>query len=384
MVVLLLLLCTACGKSEADRTSSGVVYYYPQSAEEDTEDETQQETAGDLFLLLSIDNTTESMRLYRYANGMEYQYYYSLNTQFLDKYGNDSSAAGFVPGKAVYLGGVDQDGKLRQIRIADDVWEYDDIRRFSTEEERGIFYIADTKYNYDEETFVFSGDERITMAELAGSDRLTVIGKDKKILSVTVTTGHGVLKLTNTELFEGSYLQLDTSVFTKITADMELELAEGEYTLSVANDGWGGSCEIAIVRGETTTVDLDELKGEGPKYGTILFTVDVEGAALAIDGETVDYSEPLTLRYGWHSMVVTASGYEEWSKYLYVNSEEATIIIELDAESEEDEEDEEEEAADTDTASTGDTDASTSSGTTVSDELLEDYLSTLTEMLGSL
>ncbi len=376
MIVLLeLLLCAACGKTEEERTSTGVVYYYPQGTEAEADEDETEETR-DLFLLLSIDNTTESMRLYRYANGMEYQYYYSLNTQFLDKYGNRSSAVSFVPGRAVYLGSTDQEGKLRQIQIAEDVWEYDNIRRFSVEEERGIFYIADTKYNYDEETFIFSNNERIMMEDLTDSDRITVIGQGKKILSVMVTTGHGELQLVNTELFEGSYLQLDTSVFTQITSDMQLELPEGEYTLSVANNGWGGSCEITIARGETTTVDLDGIKGEGSQYGTVLFSIDIEGAKLSIDGETVDYSEPLTLTYGWHSMVVTASGYEDWSKYLYVNSKEATIIIELEEESAVVIEEEGE--------TTDDSHVSSDTDNAVSDELLEDYLSTLTEMLGSL
>ena len=80
-----------------------------------------------------------------------------------------------------------------------------------------------------------------------------------------MTTGHGTLSLTNTTLFEGSYLQLNKDIFVLISDSMEMEIPEGSYTLKVANDGWGGTTEIEVVRGETTEVDLDTLKGEGKK-----------------------------------------------------------------------------------------------------------------------
>jgi hypothetical protein len=373
-----LLLCTACTVDTGKDDNTGELYYYPASTEPRTEMADKEENR-DLFLILSMDTAQETIRMYRYADGRQYQYTYGLDTRFLDKYGNRSSATQFTPGKAVYPGSVDTQGKLTTLQIADDVWEYDNVRRFSIEEDRGVFYIADTRYSYDSETFVFSDEEQGSLRDLTANDRLTVIGQEKRILAVIVTTGHGTLQLTGTELFEGSYLQLDTSVFAEITPEMQMELQEGTYTLTVANDGWGGSCTIEITRGETTTVDLDSIKGDGPKYGTILFAIDVEGAKLSIDGETIDYSSTVELRYGWHTMEVTASGYEDWSKYLYVNSEEATIVIELaDGEAstvetaEEDEESETEQEEETSESSSEDADA---------DELLGDYMSTLTEML---
>jgi hypothetical protein len=333
-----------------------------------------------------MDSTRQIIQVYRYADGLRYQYAYGLDTQFLDKYGNRVSEAQFTSGKAVYPGGVDAQGKLVTMQIADDVWEYDNVRRFSVDEDRSVFTIADTKYSYDENLLVLSDEEAVRLKDLSTSDRLTVVGRDKQILAVIVTTGHGTLQLENTALFEGSYLQLDTSVFAQITSNMKMELAEGTYTLSVANDGWGGSCTIEIRRDETTTVDLDTIKGSGPKYGTILFVIDVEGATLSIDGEECDFSSPMELRYGWHTMEVTASGYDDWSKYLYVNSEEATIVIQLSDETDEttatvetsDSEAESESDADT---SQEETTSEAASENDITDDLLEDYVSSLTEML---
>ena len=72
----------------------------------------------------------------------------------------------------------------------------------------------------------------------------------------------------------------EAKVFAQITGEMTIEIPEGTYTAAVANNGYGGSTEITITRGQETVLDLETLKGEGPKYGSILFAVNVEGAWL--------------------------------------------------------------------------------------------------------
>ena len=76
-------------------------------------------------------------------------------------------------------------------------------------------------------------------------------------------------------------------------------------------------------------VDLNQLKGKGPKKGKIQFVVDVADAVLMIDGEQVDYSKPVKLTYGNHDLEVYAAGYDVWRRSLYVNSKESTIAIAL-------------------------------------------------------
>ena len=108
---------------------------------------------------------------------------------------------------------------------------------------------------------------------------------------------------------------------------MSLDVPEGSYTLAVANNGWGGSTDIEIKRGETTKVNLNDLKGEGPKKSSILFEVDVQGAKIYVDGSEIDYTSPVEITYGKHTLKVTADGYDTWTRTLYVNSKEATIQI---------------------------------------------------------
>lgn len=70
------------------------------------------------------------------------------------------------------------------------------------------------------------------------------------------------MELRNTSVFEGSFIQVGSKIFAQITHNMKLEIPEGTYTVTVANEGYGGSTEVEIARGEVCTLDLDELKGE--------------------------------------------------------------------------------------------------------------------------
>ena len=137
------------------------------------------------------------------------------------------------------------------------------------------------------------------------------------------------MKLKNTELFDGSFLQLGNSIFAEITSNMEMEVPEGEYTLAVANNGWGGTQDIEIERGEETVVDLSTLRGDGPKTAQILFKTDIDDAQIYIDGKQIDSSQVTDVQYGKHTLKVTADGYDDWTRTLYVNSPQSTIELNI-------------------------------------------------------
>lgn len=334
---------TACAGSKGNSVVTGQ-YYYPAQEEKESvaETETEEGTEGspaqedtlgtDAFLITENDMQEECIILEQIASGKQYMYYYSVTTQFLDKYGNRAAVSEFEPGRVITVGKKDIEGRLMQAQLSDAVWEYPDVTRYSVDEERGIFTIADTNYSYDDEVFVHSDGSRLRLSDLTQLDTLRIVGIGKKILSISVTTGHGELQLANTEVFEGSFIQIGSKIFSEITSGMKLELPEGTYMVAVANNGYGGSAEIEIKRGRETVLDLDTLKGEGPKMGNILFAVDVAGAVLQIDGEVVDYSQAVPLQYGVHTLTVTADSYDTYSKKLFVNSEKATIVIGLSGE----------------------------------------------------
>ena len=158
-----------------------------------------------------------------------------------------------------------------------------------------------------------------------------------------------------------------------------------------------GSTEVEIARGENCTLDLDELKGEGPKTGSIIFYIDVEGATLSIDGDTVDYSAPVVLTYGVHTLHAEAEGYDDFDKKLFVNSAAANIDISLTGDGTTSDNDmtegtesvEETETAETETKDSEEETKSTEKDSETSDkstdkDVTSDYLSTLSDLITSL
>lgn len=338
LLAAMVMLFSACGKKNSVVTGR---YYYPDQDQDgktqETSDDTNEsadttendegEIGTDQFLIKTNDMQAECLTLEQIASGKEYVYYYTLATRFLDKYGNHTAVSYFEPGRVVTVGEKDDQGKIIQVQISDAVWEYPDVSRYSVDMERGIFKIGEERYSYDADLYISEDDQRKQLSDLTDLDTLRVTGIGKKLISIVVTTGHGELALTNTDLFEGSFIQIGSKIFAEVTKDMTMELPAGTYTVTVANNGYGGSTELAIESGRTETLDLNTLKGEGPKFGNILFAVDVEDAIVQIDGKVIDTSEAVPVQYGVHSLAVTAPGYDTFNKKLFVNSEEATIVI---------------------------------------------------------
>ena len=336
---MLVLSLAACGKQDTD---DGVKKFY--NSMNDTTEAVGESTqsglkaaaeengksvkkSSDILIVSDINSANETIRVYNYSTGVQYQYYYGLTTGFFDKYGNHMSVSDIHQGDVVDISGADSDGKAKRIQKSDKVWTNDTVTNFSVDKDKSVLEIGNSSYRLGERTMIFSGSDVVDTDSLTAQDKLAVVGIDKDIVSISVTTGHGTLQLSNTSLFEGSFLQLGDRIFAEITKDMSLDVPEGSYTLAVANNGWGGSTDIEIKRGETTKVNLNDLKGEGPKKSSILFEVDVQGAKIYVDGSEIDYTSPVEITYGKHTLKVTADGYDTWTRTLYVNSKEATVQI---------------------------------------------------------
>ena len=375
----------------------------PETAEASDDEMGDMEAArtnDEIYVVISIDTEKRLIGLALPDSPRTVQYGYTQATQILDDHGQFMSTAKLVPGRVVTIGELDDEAKLTTIQLARSAWYQENISRFSVDPSIGMLVIGDTKYRYDEHLRVFSGDQEISLEQVSENDVISVQGLDKQILSVQVTTGHGTIALTNTELFEGGWISLGTKIYAKVTPDMTLEVPEGTYELSVANDGYGDSKTIEVERAQVTTVDLNEYKGEGPKTCLVTFEIHVQDALLYIDGEPVEYDQPVELRYGVYSLTVIADGFETWERQLVIHSKEATIQIGEPELAQEDEQEDAQESADgssvisgsavsestddSETVSSEEKGTSTADATGSSTGDYSDYLDTIADLIKSL
>lgn len=355
LLVMLALFATfliGCGQESSNLPFT----YRAPSTPSGSEESAEEEASADVYLIVQLDMVEETLTLLAPETGRELRYAYTLGTKFLDKYGDSYSSVHFTPGQAVTIGELTASSTLSSVQMADSVWNQTDITRYSIDADKGIFTIGQTKYRITDATRIFSQDAMVELASIGEDDTLQVIGRDKEILSVIVTTGHGYIQLQNSSTFVDSMMCIGNRIFTRVTGDMLIEVPEGTYDITVANDGYGGTGSYTVTRGETTNVDLDALKGEGPKKCQLTFTSEVAGVAVYVDGTQITVGETMEVTYGSHSLKVVADGYDTWNKTLVVNSASATIALDLTEESD---------STDTSTT-TSDTSSSSSSGSSSS------------------
>jgi len=260
----------------------------------------------------------------------EFRYPYDISTEFLDKYGDTDTMDDFKPGMAITFDASGRYGMLTRVQKSNAVWEWDDLRNFSFDESIDLMKIGDENYKYTDTTLFLDGKNPIEVDDLvSGVDQLRVVGVDKEILSVAVTKSHGYLQLADTKRFDNSLIQIGSYDASQVSDGKTFTLPAGTYAITVANNGWGGTKKIKIKKNVTTVLNLESMKGKGPKSCKLKFEIDVDGAKIYLDGKRIKKDRTLTVLYGAHSLKVTAEGYDDWERTLYVNSKKATISLDI-------------------------------------------------------
>ena len=387
-------LLTGCSSDDAATQNSGQVSIgrkpgIPKTEEPAVTEEAQTVDVSELYIVQLLNTKKEKIFLKNLYTGREYVYRYSLTTDFLNKYGDDTNVTEFGPGKVVTITESGGDRTLDTVKASDEVWTYDDVENYSLDEERGVLKIGSDNYRLTDETMLFSKNAEIAYSDIGDEDVLSVIGLDKDIVTITVTTGHGYLTVINTEKFEGSLLCVGTYVYAKVTPDMTLTVTEGKYKVTAANNGYGGTKKVKIKRDETTVLDLKELEGEGPKYCKLVVKSSVGGATILLDGDEIKEGKKVKVPYGRHTLSISVEGYDTWTRTLFVNSETAEITVDPTTsagggEEEADDTSEEDEDSGDDNDSTGGHTDTDGDGDYDEDDAEVDYLSTINEMISNL
>ena len=334
-------------------------------------------TDNNICIIQELNMIEENITVYNVVTNRVMRYKYSLATRFLDKYGQESSSLNFTPGTAVELGDKLPTNALSVVKMSDKTWKQEGVTNYSINPENHKMNIGSAEYQFNDNICVYSGAQSISILSVGKSDTLSVVGKDNNILSIAVTTGHGYIQFINSENFIGSMVQIGSNIFAKITPDLLVEVPEGSYNVTVANNGFGGTVQCNVTKGEISVIDLGEIQRGGPKTSQITFVSATPGVAVFLDGNQVNPNEPQIVPYGMHHVKVTADGYNDWSRTLYVNSPSAKIAIDMS--------DESSAPANTTTVNSSrkkNTTNTTNSSSAVSNDV--DYLSTLSNMISTI
>ena len=321
---LILVILSACGQEKNQ------AYNMAPSEETDSISEGSLE-AQDTAIYLGTDAAASKVSLKSTDSGMEYELVYDDLTAFSDRYGQIYVLEQYVPGEIVNVTLSVHSRKLLSMCVDGDSFERSGIDNFDLNMNRGVFSADDVKYRLTEKTAVIKDGRQASVDDINAGDILTIRGVDKDLYSIEIMSGAGHVRISGTGYFTGGWLQIGRSIIKPITDEMLLDVPEGDYDMTVIYHGHGGTKHITVRRGEETQVDVSDLKGELIKSGRITFTVTPPDAVpeVRINGEKIDYLQPVELEYGIYSLEVLAPGYQTVSEKINVGQEMANIEIEL-------------------------------------------------------
>lgn len=323
--ILFLLCClflTACGLKKEE----------PEQEKKDTgfvKADTGVYDSADTAAIADIDLEEKTIILKNMDVMRQYTLNYDGTSFFYDKYGKVISVTQLQKGEIVDVTFFKERKRLNSLQISGDAWCHKDISDYKLDEEKWQAEIGASTYAYSEDVVVISDGEPGDIIDINPVDTLTFRGIGTKVYSIVVEKGHGYVRLKNEEYFYGGWIEIGNKIIQKVTESMLLTVPEGNHQVVISNKGTSGVKDIEVRKDMELELDVGDLKGMEPKYGSVVFTITPKEALLYLDGEKTDYSSPVRLEYGIHQIIVMAEGYETISQYLKVGQESAGIEVEM-------------------------------------------------------
>jgi hypothetical protein len=271
-------------------------------------------------------------------------------THLYDKYGESVSLEQIQEGDIVDITFLKDKKHLTSMQLSQQAWKNEGVSRYEMDYVRGEVTIGDDVYKLTDSTQYLSSGRSIEKMDLNSSDILNFQGIGNQVLSVSVEKGHGYLRLLNDENFVGGWIEIGQSIMQRITEDMLLVVPEGSYQVNISYRGGGGTKSVVIRRNEETALDIGDLEVAEVQNGVVLFSLSPSDATLYVDGTETDASEPVTLEYGIHQLIVKADGYKSVTQYIRVGQASVGVNVVLESVTADESEESSEEVTDVSTS----------------------------------
>lgn len=313
------LMISGCGKSERRPMVSGnpnaSVTYEP-----------GRDFAG---VFKKADYANKKVTFYNTSDEKEEEYEYSGGTEVLTKNGRSISSESLEAGQVVDVFLNKETKKIVKMQLSGDILEYENVKDLIVDVNEKYIQIADVKYRYGSGFTVFSDGEPLDIQEITKTDEVTFRGVKGKAYSLVVTRGHGYIKPKKYKDFIGGTMTVGGVMILPVTDNMLVPVPEGTYAVSMKNGDFEGSREVKIERDKQFVLDMSIFKSTAANTGQVIFDIEPVGAELYVNGTLTDYSKPVSLKYGKHSVRVVLDGYTSYAGVIDVQSANPTVHISL-------------------------------------------------------
>ncbi|MCR5796777.1 MAG: PEGA domain-containing protein [Eubacterium sp.] len=225
---------------------------------------------------------------------------------------------------------VGSDGRsLEKLAKSRDIISDFDCSGLVIDDDEKFIEVNGVRYKYGSGFNVFADNQIIELSDITKLDEFSFYGVKGKAYSLVMTKGHGYLKPDKYEKFVGGTMTIGGISILPVTDKMLIPLPEGTYDVSMKNGDIEGGRQINIQRGKEYVLDMSVFKSKEVGSGAVVFKIDPVGADLYINQQLTDYSKPVSLKYGKHSVRVVLDGYSTYSGIIDVQTANPTVNISL-------------------------------------------------------
>ena len=279
-------------------------------------------------VIKNIDLQNKRISFYNTLMEVDEDYSYTGATEVFSKHDKSLTMAEVSVGEVFEVTNSQDGAKVTQMKESPDIIEREDARVLVNADE-GRLSVDDVNYAYSEHLIALSDGKAIDPMEITDDDRVTFRGVKGRAYSVIVTRGHGYIEPTNYKDFYGGKLTVEGEAILPISSGMLLTVPEGTQVINMVNGDLLAKASVEVRRGQVTKLNVARYQSQMPDTSRVTFDISPEGAELYINGTLRDYSKPVSLKYGNHSVKVVLEGYQDYTGVIKVKDSSAKIRIDL-------------------------------------------------------
>lgn len=300
-----------------------------------------QEVSGTVAVLRGIDKESSKIGVYLLNELRETSYPYNLATSVKSKSDRELVMTELPLGSIINIEVDKETGILTRVEVNKEAWDYQGVKNLQIDEVISKMQIGKSNFMYDAGLTVISGKDNVSLGNIiTEKDVLEVRGLGEKILSISITKGHGFLDFAKYDDFLGGSIEIGYEVFDDITENMKYVLQEGRYKVIMRNGNFTLNKVVEIKRDRTEVLNLSGYTDQMTKTSKVSISLSPSSASITIDGKEVEVGKRLELNYGEYLVKVKADGYVNWESVLTISKPKTVINIALAHKKEEAEEEE--------------------------------------------
>ena len=280
-------------------------------------------------VVIDVDEELDQLTMREIGADVSVILNYVSSSQIINKYGSEIEGDDVQAGQIFDVKYGKDDFNIVSMSIPEDVWEYEEVRKFSIDPNKKAIEVAGEIYRYTNQTFFTDLSKMISVMEINDQDIISVRGIGIDTYSVTRVRGHGYVKLKNYDNFVGGTLSIGKSINLPVSNNMLVAVKEGNYKVSLSKGAAKAVKNVVVKSEQESIVDFSEYIKIANKVGVITFKIEPEGADLYLNKKAIDYSEPISLNYGLYDVRVEMTGYTTYTGRINVQDAAKVISINL-------------------------------------------------------